>query len=86
MTRIYVRRSSLYTLLFNDRFLDRQRQILDQMLEQGMITQEELEAAKAVDMKTAMNPAELVMEDVNSYFIDFLLQQVPGGSDDRIEH
>ncbi len=73
-----VRRSSLYTLLFNDRFLDRQRQILDQMLEQGMITQEELEAAKAVDMKTAMNPAELVMEDVNSYFIDFLLQQVRG--------
>jgi len=71
-----VRRSSLYTLLFNDRFLDRQRQILDQMLEQGMITQDELEAAKAVDMKTAMNPAELVLEDVNSYFIDFLLQQV----------
>lgn len=73
-----VRRSSLYTLIFNDRFLDRQRQILDQMLEQGMITQEELEAAKAVDMKRAMNPAELVLEDVNSYFIDFLLQQVRG--------
>lgn len=73
-----VRRSSLYTLIFNDRFLDRQRQILDQMLEQDMITQDELEAAKAVDMKTAMNPAELVLEDVNSYFIDFLLQQVRG--------
>ena len=71
-----VKRSSLYTLLFNDRFLDRQRQVLDQMLEQQMISQEEWETARATDMKTAMNPAELIMEDVNSYFVDFLLQQV----------
>src|SRR5665647_1590460 len=71
-----VLRSNTYTVIYNDRFVDRQHQVLDFMLEQKMISQKEHDQAYAVDMKTAMKPRETASVDVYSYFSDYLLKQV----------
>ncbi|MBK5247318.1 MAG: penicillin-binding protein, partial [Peptostreptococcaceae bacterium] len=71
-----ISRSSTYTIIYNDRFVDRQHQVLDFMLEQKMISQVEYDQAHAVDMKTAMKPKETVDVDILSYFSDYLIKQV----------
>lgn len=73
-----VSRSSAYTILYNDRFMERQKQILDLMLEQEMISPVEYQLAKEKDMKAAMKPAEVVSVDIYSYFMDYLIKQVKG--------
>ncbi len=71
-----VLRSNPYTIVYNNRFVERQQQVLGLMLEQEMISQEEYNQAVAVDMKTAMKPKEIVAVDVYSYFSDYLMKQV----------
>lgn len=69
-------RSNTYTIIYNNRFVDRQHQVLDFMLEQKMISQDEHNLAYSVDMKTLMKPSEIVNVDIYSYYSDYLLKQV----------
>lgn len=69
-------RLNTYTITYNDRFVERQHQVLDLMLEQKMISQDEHDQAYSVDMKTLMKPNETANMDIYSYFSDYLLKQV----------
>ena len=71
-----VSRSNTFTVVYNNGFVKRQHQILDLMLQQKMISQQEHDQAYSVNMKTDMNPNETAHGNVNSYFSDYLINQV----------
>lgn len=60
----------------------RRTTVLYQMYDQGYITKEEYEAAKAEEIKIVANDEALNESEVNSYFIDALITQV---TDDLVE-
>ena len=71
-----VSRSADYTIIYNNKFVDRQHQVLDLMLQQKMISSKEHDQAYGVDMKTVMKPAIKADVDAYSYFSDYLIEQV----------
>lgn len=79
-----VSRSDTYTVVYNDGFAERQHQILDLMLQQKMISQQEHDQAYSVNMKTDMKPSESVHGDVNSYFSDYLINQVKADLEENL--
>ncbi|NLY46230.1 MAG: PBP1A family penicillin-binding protein [Tissierella sp.] len=60
-----------YILVFNQNSVDRQKIVLNKMLELGDISQSEYDAALAEDMKTALQPGQKKMTDITSYFTDY---------------
>ena len=54
----------------------RRNTVLYQMLDQGYITKEEYDAAKAEELKLVASREELNETEVNSYFIEALIKQV----------
>ncbi|MGI6441452.1 MAG: transglycosylase domain-containing protein [Peptoniphilaceae bacterium] len=65
-----------YIAVYNPDQEERRQYVLSNMLEQGMITQEEHDAALQEDMFVALDPPERKTEEVSSYFTDFVKQQV----------
>lgn len=62
---------------------DRRITVLYEMYDQGYITKEEYEAAKAEDVKIVASKDALNESEVNSYFVDALIDQVVGDLCDR---
>ena len=54
----------------------RREQILKNMMDQGLITEEEKATAEAEDLKSHIKPSQDTMSDVSSYFADFTINQV----------
>ena len=61
-----------YILVFNENSVDRQKLVLNKMLELGKINESEYNQALAVDMKTALKPGQKKMTDITSYFTDYV--------------
>ncbi len=60
-----------YILVFNQTSVDRQKIVLNKMLELGNITQAEYNAALGEDIKAALKPGQKKMTDITSYFTDY---------------
>ena len=54
----------------------RRKDVLYQMLDQGYITKEEYEEAKNTEIKIEVNKETVKQDEINSYFIDGLIDQV----------
>lgn len=54
----------------------RRKDVLYQMLDQGYITKEEYEEAKNTEIKVEVNKETVKQDEINSYFIDGLIDQV----------
>lgn len=65
-----------YFAVYNDEAVKRQRLILDKMLSLGKINQEEYDQAMQEDIKEALSPGDKKIEDISSYFTDFVKTQV----------
>lgn len=61
-----------YILVFNENSVDRQKLVLNKMLELGKINESEYNQALAVDMKTTIKPGQKKMADITSYFTDYV--------------
>ncbi len=59
-----------YTLLYDDRFRDRQLVVLKMMLENNFISQEQYDDAIDTDMRNHVNPSFSENKEISSYFID----------------
>lgn len=59
-----------YTLLYDERFKDRQMLVLRFMKEYGFITEEEYNEAADADMRALVNPSFVTNTEISSYFID----------------
>lgn len=55
---------------------ERRINVLYQMLTQGYITQKEYDEAKAVDIKIEVNENASANNDINSYFVDALIEEI----------
>lgn len=68
--------NSIYTIVFNELSLDRQKTVLNVMKRVGSITEEEYEEALAEDIKASLKPNRLNTEDISSYFGDLVKNDV----------
>lgn len=66
----------MYTLVFNESCLDRYNLVLYNMYNNGKISKEEYEAAKAIDLKTTIKPGKKKVTDISSAFIDLATKDV----------
>lgn len=66
----------IYTVVFNENSLNRFHSVLSFMKVSGYITEKEYEEAKAVDLKTKLNPGKLKTSDISSYFTDLVKDEV----------
>lgn len=64
-----------YTIVYNDAYIPRQRTVLKNMYDQGLITEEEYQTALAEDIKSELRPSEDT-QHVSSYFADYCLDEV----------
>ena len=64
------------TVVFNDRCLDRYKVVITVMYNNGVITKEQKERALATDIKTILKPGKFISQDISSYFIDMLKDEV----------
>lgn len=64
-----------YTIVYNDAYVDRQHLVLKNMYDQGMLTEQEYQAALAEDIKSELRPSEDT-QNVSSYFADYCLDEV----------
>ncbi|MDR1272049.1 MAG: transglycosylase domain-containing protein [Clostridiales Family XIII bacterium] len=69
---------SQYVYLYNDTAESRIRLVLAQMLDQGLITQEEYDAALADNIRAHLHPQEIQMDGNSRYFINFAIDQIAG--------
>ncbi len=65
-----------YAYLWNDKCKERMATCLMLMHEQGYITDEEYEEAKAVEIKDIINPNLDALDTVSNYFADYVISQV----------
>lgn len=65
-----------YFAVYNDESVKRQRIILDKMLSLEKISQAQYEQALAEDIKLNLKPGEKKIQDISSYFNDFVKTQV----------
>ncbi len=65
-----------YACVYNQNAIDRQIVILNRMLDLGLITQEEHNAAMAEDMREALNPGQTKVEGISSTPMDYVKEKV----------
>ncbi|WP_422486512.1 penicillin-binding protein 1A [Gudongella sp. DL1XJH-153] len=65
-----------FIAVFNEDSINRQRLVLDKMLEQEKITESQYQEAIAQDIKSSLNPEEKKPQDITSYFADYVKTQV----------
>lgn len=76
-TSIIIHQGDDYTYVYNgDASEGRRRQVLINMCDQGYITEEERDAALEEDLLTHINPNMRSLNEVSSYFADYVLEQV----------
>ena len=66
----------VYVSLYNEGYRARQELVLQNMKEQGFITDEEYEAAFNESIRDDLNPTEPLQSSVSTYFSDFCLDEV----------
>jgi penicillin-binding protein 1A len=70
-------RGSVYDYLYNDAVLPRVKLVLDNMLDQGLITQTEYDAAMAEDLREHIKPTEELIGDSDAaFFVDWAIGNV----------
>ncbi|MBQ9972660.1 MAG: transglycosylase domain-containing protein, partial [Firmicutes bacterium] len=76
-THVIIHEGDDYTYVYNgDASARRRNQVLANMCEFGYITEEEKEAALAEDLLTHMNPNMRSLNEVSSYFADYVINEV----------
>ncbi len=65
-----------FIAVFNEDSINRQRLVLDKMLEQEKITEIQYQEAISQDIKSSLNPEEKKPQDITSYFADYVKTQV----------
>jgi len=65
-----------YACIYNQEAIDRQKVILDRMLDLEWITQEEYDAAIAEDMHVALNPGQTKIEGISSTSMDYVKKKL----------
>ncbi len=65
-----------YVNVYNDGYKSRQKLVLDNMLDQGYITQSEYDEAVNEDIRSELNPTEPLKSTVATYFADYCLDEV----------
>ncbi|OLS02858.1 penicillin-binding protein 1A [Tissierella creatinophila] len=65
-----------YILVFNEKSVERQKLVLKKMLELNKITQAQYDEALKEDIKTTLTPGQKKLEDITSYFTDYVKSQV----------
>ncbi|MDR2163184.1 MAG: transglycosylase domain-containing protein, partial [Clostridiales Family XIII bacterium] len=69
-------RGSVYDYLYNDAVLPRVKLVLDNMLDQKLITKAEYEAAMSEDLREHLNPTEIVGDSDAAFFVDWAIDNV----------
>ena len=67
---------SIYTIVYNDGYRNRQQLVLSNMKRLGMISNQEYEAALDEDIKTNLKPNRFTNEELSSYFSDLVKEEV----------
>ena len=65
-----------YILVFNPNSVERQRLVLSKMLELNMISEKEYREALDQDIKNSLKPGSKKLNDITSYFSDYVKSQV----------
>ena len=65
-----------YILIFNEKSVERQKLVLKKMLELNKITQTQYDEALKEDIKSTLTPGQKKLEDITSYFTDYVKSQV----------
>lgn len=65
-----------YACVFNQKAVDRQRLILDQMLEIGFIDEQEHRDAISQDIRLSLNPGQTKMEEISTLPTDYVKDRV----------
>lgn len=73
-----------YILVFNEESVNRQKIVLDRMLDLEMISESQYEEALEEDIKESLNPGEKRMADITSYFADFVKSEVIDALVDKV--
>lgn len=68
-----------YTVLYDDRFKEREKLVLGNMKNYGFITQEQYDQAVAEDIKSELKPSSAENEGISSYFTDLVKRDVAKG-------
>lgn len=66
----------IYTIVYDDRYKDRQQLVLRIMKNKNMITEEEYNQAINVDMKSRLKPGKQQNQRISSFFVDLVKQDV----------
>ncbi|NLM06653.1 MAG: PBP1A family penicillin-binding protein [Tissierellia bacterium] len=64
-----------YVAVYNQESVDRQKVVLRRMYELGRITYDEYMSALDEDIKTSLKPGKRKLEDISSYFTDYVKTQ-----------
>ncbi len=65
-----------YILVFNEKSVERQKIVLKKMFDLGKITQAEYKEALKENIKDNLKPGQKKLEDITSYFTDYVKNQV----------
>ncbi len=65
-----------YSIIFNESMISRYKTVIYLMHQNKVITDAEYETAKSVDLKTKLVPGKFVNEEISSYFIDMVKDDV----------
>ncbi|MTI54135.1 MAG: PBP1A family penicillin-binding protein [Geosporobacter ferrireducens] len=67
---------SIYTVVYDDRYKDRQQLVLRVMKNKNMITEEEYNQAINEDLKPRLKPGKQQSQGISSFFVDLVKQDV----------
>src|SRR5699024_6047302 len=73
-----------YILVFNEDSIKRQKVVLDRMLDLEKISQSEYDEALEEDIKENLEPGQKKVEDITSYFTDFVKSEVIDALRDKL--
>lgn len=65
-----------YFAVYNEKAVERQKLVLEKMLDLGKITQSEYDEALAENIKETLKPGQKKVQDISSYFNDYVKTQV----------
>lgn len=74
-----VTKGSTFTIVYDPAFIDRQILVLRFMFENNYITQEQRDTVLAGDMKALMFPSFEATDELSSYFVDYIVNEVTIG-------
>ena len=66
----------IYTIIYDERFKERQQLVLRIMRNENMITEEEYQEALNIDLKDHIRPGKKTSNDISSYLVDMVKRDV----------